>query len=247
MIGEITMDIQTIAKMNEKELSKNSYPGRGIIMGLSPDSQNHIQVYWIMGRSQNSRNRVFVQENGFIRTKAYDESKLTDPSLIIYYPVKFIQNAHIVSNGDQTDTIYQALQSGGAFENALNTREFEPDAPNFTPRISGMIDLGDSIHIYKLSILKSEDQNSKHCIRNYFNYSKGIPGLGHCLHTYTGDGQPLPSFEGEPYPMPLFNDIEETANHYWNMLNAENRVSLLTKYIHCQTHEVRIRIINRNQ
>ncbi len=241
------MEIGKLAKQNIAELAKNPYPGRGIIMGLSPDGQNYLQVYWIMGRSENSQNRVFVHENGFIRTKAYEESKLTDPSLIIYYPVKFTKNAHIVTNGDQTETIYQAIQSGGTFEEALNSREFEPDAPNFTPRISGMIDLSNSKHLYKLSILKSAGHDRKYCIRNYFNYGAAIPGIGHCLHTYRGDGQPLPSFEGEPYPVILFNEIEQTLQYYWDILNPENRVSLLVKMIQVQTHEVQVRIINRNQ
>lgn len=241
------MEIGKLAKQNIEELAKNPYPGRGIIMGLSPDGQNYLQVYWIMGRSENSQNRVFIHENGFIRTKAYDESKLTDPSLIIYYPVKFTKNAHIVTNGDQTETIYQAIQSGGTFEEALNSREFEPDAPNFTPRISGMIDLSNSKHLYKLSILKSAGHDRKYCIRNYFNYGAAIPGIGHCLHTYCGDGLPLPSFEGEPYPVILFNEIEQTLQYYWDILNPGNRVSLLVKMIHVQTHEVQIRIINRNQ
>lgn len=241
------MEIGKLAKQNIEELAKNPYPGRGIIMGLSPDGQNYLQVYWIMGRSENSQNRVFIHENGFIRTKAYDESKLTDPSLIIYYPVKFTKNAHIVTNGDQTETIHQTIQSGGTFEEALNSREFEPDAPNFTPRISGMIDLSNSKHLYKLSILKSAGHDLKYCIRNYFNYGAAIPGIGHCLHTYCGDGQPLPSFEGEPYPVILFNEIEQTLQYYWDILNPENRVSLLVKMIHVQTHEVQVRIINRNQ
>jgi Archaeal IMP cyclohydrolase len=241
------MDINQLAKINMDRLAKNQYPGRGIVTGLSPDGQNYIQIYWIMGRSQNSRNRVFINDNGFIRTKAYDESKVGDPSLIIYYPVKFFNNVHIVSNGDQTDTIYQAVQSGGTFEEALNTREFEPDAPNYTPRISGIIDFNNPAHIYRLSILKSAAQNPQYSIRNYFNYTQGIPGIGHCIHTYCGDGNPLPSFEGEPYPVVLWNQIEQTAQYYWDILNQENRVSLLAKYIHTGTHEAQLRIINRNQ
>ncbi|HBF38876.1 MAG TPA: inosine monophosphate cyclohydrolase [Firmicutes bacterium] len=241
------MDLEKLAKFNMEQLTKNSYPGRGIISGLSPDGGHYVQIYWIMGRSQNSRNRVFQNEKGFVRTKAFDESKVTDPSLIIYYPVKFWQNCHIVSNGDQTDTIYECLQNGGTFEEALDTRKFEPDAPNFTPRISGIIDFNDSRSLYQLSIIKSAANRPETCIHSYFRYSKGIPGVGHCLHTYSGDGEPLPSFAGEPYPVILYNDIDQTANCYWDLLNRDNRVSLLAKYIDIRTHESEIRIINQNK
>ena len=236
---------ENIVGSNMKKLKENSYPGRGIILGLSPDLQHLIQIYWIMGRSDNSRNRLFVKENGFVKTKAYDESRVIDPSLIIYYPVKHLGNQHIVSNGDQTDTIYQFLKKGKSFELALNSREFEPDAPNYTPRISGMIDLDDQENVYKLSILKTVNNNPKYPVREYFNYAKAIPGYGHCLHTYMGDGKPLPSFSGEPYLVKLFNSAEENIDYYWKILNSDNKIALLVKLIHVGTGEHQISIINK--
>lgn len=230
---------------NYKKLVSNVYPGRGIIIGMSPDSQNMVQVYWIMGRSVNSRNRIFEEDKGFVRTKAYDESKVVDPSLIIYYPVKHIGGYHIVSNGDQTDTIYEALSKGKSFENALDTRCFEPDAPNFTPRISGIVNLKGSQYAYKLSILKSFNNSGDSCSRHFYNYEKGIPGIGHCIHTYSQDGNPLPSFAGEPYELELFNDINDTARCYWDALNEENRISLLVKYICEEDGSFETRIINK--
>ncbi|SDE08507.1 IMP cyclohydrolase-like protein [Paenibacillus sp. UNCCL117] len=213
-------------------LQENVYPGRGIIIGLTPDGTRLIQVYWIMGRSENSRNRVFIEEpNGFLRTEAKDPAKLTDPSLIIYYPVKHAGGAHIVTNGDQTDTIHEALQAGGSFESALATRTYEPDAPNFTPRISGIVDLNDKQFAYKLSILKSAGNTEDQTLRHTYAYEKALPGFGHCIHTYAGDGNPLPSFQGEPALVPLANDAEEIANLYWSALNEENKISLLVKTI----------------
>ncbi|MEN6312613.1 MAG: IMP cyclohydrolase [Clostridiaceae bacterium] len=232
---------------NMEKLKGNLYPGRGIIIGMSPDSKYMVQVYWIMGRSENSRNRIFEEENGFVRTKAFDESKLVDPSLIIYYPVKHFKGRHIVTNGDQTDTIFNALLNGDSFENALNTRCFEPDAPNFTPRISGIINLKDSQYAYQLSILKSGYNKGYSCNRNYFNYEKGTPGIGHCIHTYTGDGNPLPSFCGEPYELELFDDIVRTAEQYWNILNEQNKISLLVKFIDLEDGSFQFRIVNRNK
>lgn len=231
---------------NMKKLESNSYPGRGIIIGMSPDTKHMVQVYWIMGRSENSRNRIFEEEKGFVRTKAFDESKLVDPSLIIYYPVRHFEGWHIVTNGDQTDTIFSTLKDGGTFEDALNTRCFEPDTPNFTPRISGIVSLKDSQYAYQLSILKSGNNKGGFCIRNYFNYEKGIPGTGHCIHTYTGDGSPLPSFYGEPYELELFDDIDKTAERYWNILDKQNKISLLVKFINIENGSFWIRIINRN-
>lgn len=231
---------------NYELLRANAYPGRGIIIGMSPDEKHMVQVYWIMGRSENSRNRVFVEENGFVRTKAFDESKLKDPSLIIYFPAKHESGRHIITNGDQTDTIFETTARGGSFEDALNTRCFEPDAPNFTPRISGIVDLNDHKYAYKLSILKSFNNEGTFCIRNYFNYEKAIPGVGHCIHTYAQDGNPIPSFSGEPYELELFDDIDETIQHYWKALNEENRVSILAKYINVGDGSFKIRIINKN-
>lgn len=228
-------------------LKSNEYPGRGIIIGMSPDSKHMVQVYWIMGRSMNSRNRVFEEENGFVRTKAFDESKLVDPSLIIYYPARHCDNCHIITNGDQTDTIYNELLNGGSFEGALDTRCFEPDAPNFTPRISGIAYMGNSQYAYKLSILKSYNNDGTTSIRQYYNYEKGILGIGHCIHTYVGDGNPLPSFTGEPYELELFDDIDKTAEYYWDALNNGNKVSLLVKYISLVDGSFKIKIFNKNK
>lgn len=233
------------AERNLEKLKGNAYPGRGIIIGATPDGKRIAQIYWIMGRSENSRNRIFLNENGFVRTKAYDESKVTDPSLIIYYPVKYLENLHIVSNGDQTDTVYTYLSNGKTFEEALLTREFEPDAPNFTPRITGIVEIGEQAS-YKLSILKSQEGNPALCLRAYYVYNTPIAGYGHCIHTYETDANPLPSFCGEPYLLPLGNDMEETLHRYWDALNAENRISILAKYIDIQTGTSDIRIINKH-
>jgi len=247
LIGEeeLIVNKQQLA-VNIERLKNNAYPGRGIIIGMSPDSKHMIQVYWIMGRSENSRNRIFEEENGFVRTKAFDEKKLVDPSLIIYYPVKHYQDRHIVTNGDQTDTVFDALSNAGGFEDALDTRCFEPDAPNFTPRISGITNMSNSQYVYKLAILKSFCNDGNLSIRHYFNYEKGIPGIGHCIHTYMEDGNPLPSFSGEPYELELFDNIDETCDFYWKALNENNRISILTKYISIKDGSFDIRIINKN-
>ncbi len=232
-------------KTNREHLKQNPYPGRGIVIGMTPDARHYVQIYWIMGRSENSRNRIFVAENGFVKTRAFDEKKVVDPSLIIYYPVRFSVKSHIVSNGDQTDTIYQTLQRGGSFETALNTREFEPDAPNYTPRISGLVDLDSKNQAYQLSILKALPEHPEVCIRHYFNYKTAVPGVGHCLHTYRGDGNPLPSFEGEPYPVEISAEINRLADDYWDLLDRENRVSLLVKFIRVTDGETQIKIVNK--
>jgi IMP cyclohydrolase len=233
-------------KDNYARLKSNVYPGRGIIIGMTPNSKMLVQVYWIMGRSENSRNRIFEADNGYIRTKAYDESKMTDPSLIIYYPVKQLNGRHIVTNGDQTDTIYETLKKGGSFEDALNTRYYEPDGPNFTPRISGIIGSRNDQYAYKLSIVKAFRNTEASCLRQYFNYEKGIGGVGHCIHTYSNDGNPLPSFTGDPYELELFDDIDKTVDCYWSILNEENRVSILAKYVNMEDGSFDTRIINRN-
>lgn len=199
-----------------------------------------------MGRSENSRNRIFQKENDFVRTKAHDESKLTDPSLIIYYPIKCYRNFHIVANGDQTETIYDFLKDGKQFEEALNTRYFEPDAPNFTPRISGLIDLQNLESAYKLSIIKSANNNPDYCLRYYFNFEKAIPGIGHCIHTYKQDGSPLISYAGEPFEVNLFNNIDETISFYCDILNQENKISILAKYINIKSGNFEIKVINKN-
>ncbi|MDF2815819.1 MAG: inosine monophosphate cyclohydrolase [Paenibacillus sp.] len=235
-----------IAQSHIEQLQANSYPGRGIIIGLTPDGTRLLQVYWIMGRSENSRNRVFIaEENGYLRTEAKDPAKLTDPSLIIYYPLKHANGAHIVTNGDQTDTIYDAITSGGTFEQALATRTYEPDAPNFTPRISGIVDLKDNQFSYKLSILKSSSGDEAQTLRHFFTYENAIAGYGHLIHTYSADGNPLPSFQGEPTLVPLQDSIEETAASYWNKLNEENRIALLVKSIRLSDGQTELKVVNK--
>jgi IMP cyclohydrolase len=242
----MTIDRAALAEQYIEKLQGNSYPGRGIVIGLSEDGEKLIQVYWIMGRSTNSRNRVFIAEdNGFLRTEAKDPAKLTDPSLIIYYPVKHIGGAHIVTNGDQTDTIHEALQQGGSFEGALSTRTYEPDAPNFTPRISGIVDLADGQYAYKLSILKSACNTEDQTLRHTYAYEAALPGYGHCIHTYAGDGEPLPSFQGEPVLVPLKGNANDIALRYWNVLNRDNRISLLVKTIDKNSGESEIYVINK--
>lgn len=237
--------MKQIAMENAGKLKKNKYPGRGIVLGASEDGKKLFQIYWIMGRSENSRNRVFIEENGFVRTKAYDESKLTDPSLIIYYPLKSFKNFHIISNGDQTDTVYDYLKSGKSFEDALMTRTFEPDGPNYTPRITGLTEPCGK-NAYTLSILKTQNGDPDTCIRNFFYYEKPVPGLGHCIHTYDGDGKVLPSFSGEPYVVPVPNCIEEALDYYWDLLDPDNRISILVKTIDIETVKVEIKIKNRH-
>jgi hypothetical protein len=229
---------------NLAALAANPYPGRGIVLGLTPDGRNLVQVYWIMGRSENSRNRVFFEEGGAIKTRAHDPSKVKDPSLIIYATSRVHGGCHVVTNGDQTDTVWQALQVGGTFEGALRTRTFEPDAPNFTPRISGLTSVGAGGAAYRLSILKPAAGGAG-CVRQFFEYEQATPGLGHCLHTYQGDGNPLPAFAGEPYPVPLAGDLEGIARTFWGALNAENRISLWVKLIGVAGGAVQTKIVNK--
>lgn len=226
-----------------EELQQNSYPGRGIVLGKSADGNQMVIAYFIMGRSENSRNRVFVEENGGIKTQAFDPSKLTDPSLIIYSPVRVINGKTIVTNGDQTDTIYDFIAKGDTFENALQTRTFEPDAPNFTPRISGIVE--DDRYI--LSILKSANGNPDSTCRYFFDYQSPLAGEGHFIHTYRCDGNPIPSFEGEPKKVAVNGDIDAFTESIWNSLNADNKVSLFTRYIDLTTGETQTRICNKNQ
>ncbi|WP_240421706.1 IMP cyclohydrolase [Paenibacillus periandrae] len=234
------------AEQNLESLQHNPYPGRGIVIGLTPDGTKLVQVYWIMGRSVNSRNRIFVQEeNGFLRTEAKDPALLTDPSLIIYYPLKHTEGSHIVTNGDQTDTIYDALLAGGTFEQALTTRTFEPDAPNYTPRISGLIELNNPQCQYKLSILKSNAGNPEQTFRQFFHYEQAIAGYGHCIHTYSEDGDPLPSFQGEPKLVPVYDNIDQTLHAYWDRLNEDNKISLLVKTIQLDNGQTELKVINK--
>ena len=226
-----------------EELKNNSYPGRGIIIGKSQDGEKMIIVYFIMGRSVNSRNRVFVEQEGGIRTEAFDPAKLSDPSLVIYAPVRVIDGKTIVTNGDQTDTIYDFIKDGKTFEEALRTRTFEPDAPNFTPRVSGIVEGG----TYKLSILKSNNGNPDSVQRFFYEYQEPVAGEGHFIHTYLHDGNPIPSFEGDPTPMELNGTLDEITETVWNSLNEENKVSLFTRSIDLKTGEVQTRIINKNK
>jgi len=222
------------AESNFKSLSTNPYPGRGIVLGTSPCGRFDVQVYWIMGRSENSRNRIFVldQDTGFMKTQAFDESKLVDPSLIIYYPAKHGNDFHLITNGDQTDTVFDFLQKGKTFEDALNTRCYEPDGPNFTPRISGITYKNSNPIVYKLSILKSRSNNEDAgCERQFFSYEKKMPGLGHFIFLLITDGNPIPSFSGEPQLIPIGATAQETLDMYWNALNETNRVSLMVKWI----------------
>ena len=228
------------------ELQNNAYPGRGIVIGKTPDGTKAAIAYFIMGRSENSRNRVFVEDGEGIRTQAFDPSKLSDPSLIIYAPVRVLGNKTIVTNGDQTDTIYELMDKGLTFEQSLRTREFEPDAPNYTPRISGALYIEDGTYNYDMSILKSNNGNPDACNRYTFAYSNPVAGEGHFIHTYKCDGNPLPSFEGEPKLVDIPNDMNEFADMVWNSLNEENKVSLFIRYIDIATGKYETKIINKN-
>ncbi len=228
------------------ELKNNAYPGRGIMIGKSQDGKHAVAVYFIMGRSENSRNRVFVNDGLGIRTQAFDESKLTDPSLIIYAPVRVLGNKTIVTNGDQTDTIYEGLNNQLTFEQALRSREFEPDAPNYTPRISGVIKQEGENFNYALSILKSANGDPASCQRFTFTYKNPINGQGHFIHTYQGAGNPLPSFEGEPKLVAVPNDITEFTRQLWDSLNPDNKVSLFVRYIDLHTGDTISKIVNKN-
>ena len=229
------------------ELSSTSYPGRGIIIGKTPDGTKAAIAYFIMGRSENSRYRVFVEDGEGIRTQAFDPSKLEDPSLIIYAPVRVLGNKTIVTNGDQTDTIYDLMDKGLTFEQSLRTREFEPDAPNYTPRISGILHFEDNAFNYEMSILKSNNGNPAQCNRYTFAYSNPIAGEAHFIHTYMGDGNPLPSYEGEPTLVEVPNDMEEFANTVWNNLDEDNKVSLFIRYINIADGTYETKIINKNK
>ena len=231
----------------EKELQGNAYPGRGIIIGKTPDGKKAVTAYFIMGRSEISRNRVFVEEGRGIRTQAFDPSKLTDPSLIIYAPVRVLGNKTIVTNGDQTDTIYEGMDKQLTFEQSLRCREFEPDAPNYTPRISGILHIENGNYSYAMSILKSDNGNPEACNRYTFAYENAIAGEGHFIHTYKCDGNPLPSFEGEPKRIAIMDDMEQFTEMLWNSLNEENKVSLFVRYIDIETGKEETKIVNKNK
>ena len=237
------MDMISLAQ----ELQENAYPGRGIVLGRSEDGTKAVAAYFIMGRSENSRNRIFVEEGEGIRTQAYDPSKLTDPSLIIYAPVRVLGHRTIVTNGDQTDTVYEGMEKSLTFEQSLRSREFEPDAPNYTPRISGLMELENGGYSYSLSILKSNNGDPACCNRYTFSYENCAAGEGHFIHTYLHDGNPLPSFEGEPKLVAIPDDMEKFTNMLWNNLNPENKVSLFVRYIDIATGKYETVIKNKNQ
>ena len=230
-----------------EELKQNAYPGRGIIVGRSQDGTKAVTAYFIMGRSSNSRNRIFAVEGEGIRTEAFDPSKLEDPSLIIYAPVRVLGNQTIVTNGDQTDTIYDGLKEGLTFEQSLRSREFEPDAPNYTPRISGLMQVENGKFSYAMSILKSNNGSPDSCSRYTFSYENPAAGEGHFIHTYMHDGNPLPSFEGEPKLVSIPDDMESFASMLWENLNEENKVSLFVRYIDIAPGKYETKIININQ
>ena len=237
------MDIYRI-HTPEELLEGNPYPGRGIVIGMTPDGKKAVTAYFIMGRSENSRNRIFAERAGAVYTEPFDPAKVKDPSLIIYAAIRERENRLIVTNGDQTDTVYSALGQGLTFSQALERRAFEPDAPNYTPRISGMLTFGEESFRYEMSILKSADPEGSACNRYTYAYAP-IPGLGHFLHTYAADGNPLPTFQGEPERMAVCDDIDEMTNRIWNALNEDNRISLYVRFVDLQTGARTNRLINK--
>lgn len=230
-------DLSTLLKDNE-------YAGRGIVIGTSPDKKNAVCAYFIMGRSENSRNRVFVKTSETLKTEPFDVSKVSDPSLIIYNAVRKTEKSLIVTNGDQTDTVYNLMSEGKSFKESLETREFEPDAPNFTPRISGILYFENGFN-YEMSILKSIDENGSDCCRYTYSYPS-VAGLGHFIHTYNCNGDPLPTFTGEPRRVNIKADIEEFASEIWESLNADNKISLYVRYTDIETGKYTDKIINKN-
>lgn len=237
------MEVRDIAK----ELKNNPYPGRGIIVGKTKDGSKAVTAYFIMGRSVNSRNRVFVEDGEGIRTQAFDPAKLSDPSLVIYAPVRVRGQETIVTNGDQTDTIYELMAQGKTFEEALRNREYEPDGPNYTPRISALMKIEEGNFSYQMSILKSSNGNPDCCERHTFSYDAPLAGEGRFIHTYKQDGNPLPSFEGDPERILVPDTLEEMADMLWESLNEENKVSLFVRYIDIATGSYETKIINKNQ
>ena len=229
------------------DIASTSYPGRGIVIGKSADGSKAVIAYFIMGRSENSRNRVFAETEDGIKTQAFDPSKLVDPSLIIYSPVRVLGNKTIVTNGDQTDTVYDLMNEGQTFEQSLTTREFEPDGPNYTPRISGIVECENGKMNYAMSILKSNNGNPDACNRYTFAYENAIAGEGHFIHTYKCDGNPLPSFEGEPKLVPMMDDMDAFTDMLWNSLNEDNKVSLFVRYIDIETGKYETKIVNKNK
>ncbi|MCL1952725.1 MAG: IMP cyclohydrolase [Oscillospiraceae bacterium] len=236
-------------KTAQTYLNGNTYPGRGILMGLHCDGQNAVIAYFIMGRSENSRNRVFVKDGSGLRTHPFDAAKMRDPSLVIYSPVRVLGNHTIVTNGDQTDTVYEFLREGKTFEDALRTREYEPDEPNYTPRISGLLTKkAHNTFSYRLSILKASEGTEKVCQRFFYEYDTPVLGEGHLIHTYVKDGSPvIPCFAGEPVRVSLSGSIDAYTRTLWNALDPENKVSLFVRYINLYTGETQTKIENKNQ
>ncbi len=234
--------IQSISDL----LKNNTYPGRGIVIGRSEDGKKAVAAYFIMGRSQNSRNRVFTEKNGEVFTEPFDASKVQDPSLIIYAAIRQHQNHLIVTNGNQTDTIYDGLAAGQSFSQALESREFEPDAPNYTPRISGMLTFEKGDFTYQMNILKSIDEAGSACARYTFTYPSRA-GLGHFLHTYVQDGNPIPTFQGEPERVKIGSDIDQVTDEIWNALNEDNKISLYVRFVDLDTGREENRLVNKNQ
>ena len=226
-------------------LKDNVYPGRGIVIGKSEDGKKAVFAYFIMGRSENSRNRVFKEEDGNVFTEPFDFSKVEDPSLIIYAAIRNHENKMIVTNGDQTDTIYEFLKDGKCFKKALKTREFEPDFPNFTPRISGMLTFCENDFKYQMSILKSADEKGTACNRYFYEYAP-LNGLGHFIHTYVCDGNPIPTFQGEPERVKIPNNIDDFTNEIWTNLNENNKISLYVRYVDIESGVYENRMINKN-
>lgn len=239
------MDIYKIHEI-DKLIEGNSYVGRGIVIGKSEDGKKAVSAYFIMGRSANSRNRVFVERDGALFTEPFDASKVEDPSLIIYAALREIDNKLIVTNGDQTDTIYEGIKAGKGFACSLKSREFEPDAPNLTPRISGMIEFGKSDFTYKMSILKSADAEGTACNRYTYDYA-ALPGLGHFIHTYVCDGNPIPTFQGEPERVKIPNCINCFTEKLWNALDENNKISLYVRYTDLESGKVESKLINKNK
>ena len=239
------MDIYKINDIAEL-LDGNTYPGRGIVIGKTADGTKAAAAYFIMGRSANSRNRVFTERDGAVYTEPFDASKVEDPSLIIYAAIREYENNLIVTNGDQTDTVYEGLEQGLSFNKALEQREFEPDAPNLTPRISGMLTFENGDFSYQMSILKSIDPEGIDCARYGFSYPSKA-GLGHFIHTYVCDGNPIPTFQGEPERIAVCDDIDEMTDRIWNALNEQNRISLYVRYIDLKTGDIENRLVNKNK
>ena len=239
------MEIYKINKIDEL-IKGNSYVGRGIVIGTSEDGKKACTAYFIMGRSANSRNRIFAERDGVLYTEPFDASKVEDPSLIIYAALRYYENKLIVTNGDQTDTIFEGLKDGKSFSTSLTSRQFEPDAPNLTPRISGMLTFADNSFTYEMSILKSIDEQGSDCARFTFSYPS-VAGLGHFIHTYVCDGNPIPTFQGEPERVTVPNDIDAFTETLWNALDENNKISLYVRYTDLETGNVENRLINNNK